>query len=712
MKLISLGIANIPGPGRLAGAGRPALEEIGATGTPIMSGLLRDPGEYNADLVGMAGYQTFEKMRRSDGQVAATLAAIKLPIRSAHWTVRAPEDATPAETEATDFARECFLEELDLDAAIRNALLMLDFGVAAHEDVWYVDGNRYRLRKLAPRLPITFYRWLTKPGTDELAALEQQGWRGETFVMSASIPVEQLAIFTFEMEGANFAGRSLLRPMYKHWYMKDGMYRVDAIAQERNGMGVPFVKMGANASKEDRAIARGWVQALAAHEKAGIVLPGPDWDFGLKGVEGTTRDPKDSITHHNLQISMAALEMFLTLGQTQTGARALGETMSDFFSMSVQATANQIAKTITQTSLKRLIDYNDFGGPVERYPQLVPAEILSIKFDSIVGALKDLASAGVDAVQPDDEMESWLRRLMGAPEKGTARKRPAPAGPAAPAAPAAPAPEAKVAASEAGGVRVWREPKPVERCLALSEIVGALDKGRDEIAGAMRRARGRVTAEIVQKLFAAPVAQMHRVSIEPDGKLTAEIETTLSGLYDFGVAQVGAELQRQRSGAAPADAATVRQAVVAAARGKRDPLGVYADAAVSEFENGITARAVNVALDWRRRPGEMTVGEQIQRVQEELDKQSDKWVDGVASKGANEAFADGRADGYEQHADEIGSVIYSALLDINCCENCLAADGAEGATPDDIPDAPNPDCDGGDKCRCVHVFVFSDEVKR
>jgi hypothetical protein len=105
----------------------------------------------------------------------------------------------------------------------------------------------------------------------------------------------------------------------------------------------------------------------------------------------------------------------------------------------------------------------------------------------------------------------------------------------------------------------------------------------------------------------------------------------------------------------------------------------------------------------------MMDGELIRTIEGELDGQSDKWVDGIASKGANEAFADGRSDGYEEHADEIGSVIYSALLDINTCPACADADGAEGATPEDIPGAPNPDCDGGDRCRCVHVYVFSDE---
>jgi hypothetical protein len=71
----------------------------------------------------------------------------------------------------------------------------------------------------------------------------------------------------------------------------------------------------------------------------------------------------------------------------------------------------------------------------------------------------------------------------------------------------------------------------------------------------------------------------------------------------------------------------------------------------------------------------------------------------------------GRADGNAEHADEIGEVQYSALLDVNTFESCAAADGETGATPDDIQAVPNPDCDGGDKCRCVRVYVFADEVQ-
>jgi hypothetical protein len=430
-----------------------------------------------------------------------------------------------------------------------------------------------------------------------------------------------------------------------------------------------------------------------------------------------------------------------------------------------------IERVLNQTTVKRLVDFN-FPG-VKRYPRIKCQQILTVKFEGIVSALKDLATAGV--IEPDEPLEAYMREKMGAPplDKSTARvgggisnkpseEAPGAGGEAAPGAaagdgggkpakgatgpakakpsnsdgkndPPLPAGKAKVSQIDraAGIIKqamvdaesvyvdsamggVWkREPgslgspgaRRAELCMAFSDIAGGLDKGRNDVAAALRGARPRVQAEIVHKLVDAPVRTMHRVSVAPDDKLIADVEGILRGVAGFGAGQVAKERERQRAGAAPSDAARIR---MTAARAKGDTVGLYADAVVSEFQNGLTARGANIALD-KQRKGGLGKGELINEIQADLNGQSDKWLDNVASKGASEAFAEGRSAGYEEHADEIASVIYSAMLDINCCETCADADGEEGTTPEDIPDVPNPDCDGGDKCRCVHVYVFSDE---
>ena len=112
-------------------SGRPDTAEYGASGTPIFGGFLRERGEYNPRMIGLEAISTYEEMRRSDAQVAATLMAIKHPIRAAQWDVTVDDDASPVETEAAEFVRTCLFKEMDFSSVLRNALLMLDFGVAA-----------------------------------------------------------------------------------------------------------------------------------------------------------------------------------------------------------------------------------------------------------------------------------------------------------------------------------------------------------------------------------------------------------------------------------------------------------------------------------------------------------------------------------------------------------------------------------------------------
>jgi len=403
----------------------------GLPGTPIFGGFLRDFGEYNPQLEGLTAVRTYEKMRRSDSQVAATLLACELPIRAANWDVL-PGSDSPADREIAAFVRENLFGGLEYvspsgmktsqcwDDVLRNALLMLAFGAAAHEEIYAVDGARVRLARLAPRLPVTFYRWVTDTDGETLLALNQYGYRNTRFE-SVTIPADRLAVFSFNQEGANFFGRSMLRPAYMHWYIKHQLYRIDAIAGERNGLGVPTIEQGPDSSKEDRESAAKWVQQLAAHEKTGVSLPN-GWKFSLKGVEGNVRDLYNSIQHHNIEISRTALAFFMNLGlgARSSGNRSLGESQTDFFFLAVQATADHLARILNATCVKRLVNYNwdpapTAAGGARRYPTLTVSNMRARSFDQTFDMLTRLAEAGV--VAPYPELAQFITRELGLPQK-------------------------------------------------------------------------------------------------------------------------------------------------------------------------------------------------------------------------------------------------------------------------------------------------------
>ncbi len=397
---------------------------VGLPGTPIFSGFLRDFGEYNPQLEGLTAVRTYEKMRRSDAQVAATLLACELPIRAASWDVM-PASDSPADREIAAAVRENVFGGLEYvspsgartsqcwDDVLRNALLMLAFGAAAHEEIYAIDGSRVRLARLAPRLPLTFYRWIIDADGETLMALNQYGYRNSSF-QSVQIPVDRLTVFTFNQEGSNFFGRSMLRPAYMHWYIKHQLYRIDAIAGERNGLGIPTIEQGPNSSKEDRESAAKWVQQLAAHEKTGVSLPS-GWKFSLKGVEGNVRDLYNSIQHHNIEISRTALAFFMNLGlgARSSGNRSLGDSQTDFFYTAVQATADHLARILSATTVKRLVDYNWEG--VRRYPTLVVSNLRARSFYDTLDLLTRLAQSKI--VAPYPELTQFVTRELGLPQR-------------------------------------------------------------------------------------------------------------------------------------------------------------------------------------------------------------------------------------------------------------------------------------------------------
>ncbi len=396
---------------------------LGLPGTPIFHGFLRDFGEYNPQLEGLTAIRTYEKMRRSDAQVAATLFACELPIRAASWEVRPARD-TAMDREIAQFVRDNLFGGLEYvspsglrttqnwDDVLRNALLMLAFGAAAHEEIYTIDGSMVRLARLAPRLPLTFYRWITDTDGETLLALNHYGYRNARFE-SVEIPADRLAVFTLNQEGANFFGRSMLRPAYMHWYIKHQLYRIDAIAGERNGLGVPTIEQGPGGSKEDREAASKWVTQLAAHERTGVSLPA-GWKFALKGVEGSVRDLYNSIQHHNIEISRTALAFFMNLGlgARAGGNRAQGESQSDFFFLALQSTADQIARTVTITAIKELVNYNWEG--VTRYPQLTVSNLRARNFEQTFGILTRLAQTGI--VAPFPELTQYITKELGLPQ--------------------------------------------------------------------------------------------------------------------------------------------------------------------------------------------------------------------------------------------------------------------------------------------------------
>lgn len=383
--------------------------EIGDSGTDFFQGIITE--EYNSKLSGIQGIEIYDKMRKGDATVKAAVLATSLPIRRANWFVEpASEDAQ--DQEIAEFVTKALFEwqSITWNDLLRQALLCLPYGVMVFEKVFtvkQVDGKDWIIwKKFAPRLPKSIYAWETSEHKDGIQQLKTEGGM-------VDIPMDRLLIFVNEKEGDNWWGTSILRSAYKHWTFKDGFYKIDAVAFERQGLGVPKAKMPLGYSDEDKNRAETILKNLRAHEQAFLIEPN-DIEVEFMDMKGKqVRDPKESIQHHNREIVKAVLAQFLELGATESGSRALSSDQSDLFLQSLEAVAGNTADVFNKFAIPQLVDLNYDN--VTEYPELKYKGISRVDVEQLSTAYKTLVDAqGIQAIESD---ETHWRELLSLPER-------------------------------------------------------------------------------------------------------------------------------------------------------------------------------------------------------------------------------------------------------------------------------------------------------
>lgn len=675
------------------GRDKPPAVELGGTGTVIFSGILTDT-EYAKDLQGNKGLVIFEKMRKSDGQVKAALLACEMPYHSAYW------DIEPASNSAQDKMIAEFIKENLFDGmtitwqdVLHHILLMLPFGFSVFEKVFELEGGLYRWRKLAPRLATTIYKW----NVDEaggLQGVEQRAFIGGKY-KTVPIPVAKLLVFTNEREGSNFAGVSLLRAAYKHWYYKNTLYAIDGIAAERHGVGLATFMYPTAASPESKEKIKEVGQRLHAHERAYVALP-KEIDFELKGVSGQLHDILGSIEHHDLQIARSILAQFINLGGgKEGGSYALSHDQSGFFLMALQAIGKNICNTINRYGIRQLVDYNwDVKG---KYPKLTVSDLENFDVSKMADALTKLAQG--DFIQPDPAIETELRRRMRLPVKivGTERKPPE---------------EEEEQGGGAGGgkqFKLW-EPRRLlrgaELYVAFADIKDKLDSVEDKFVKAVsalqKRQIGIIVNSVSRLVENNDIERISTIDVPLRKEVAGEFEDILVELFEYGEEQVRQEYGKQRKAVKAADIH------LAEPPDKRAFLKARALAMAN-----ILANKMRAAMAWEalHQIKEGVVDKKL--LTSSLTDLSDRELRTTARFSASEALNLGRTEQAKGLKEEVDHITSSALLDDNTCPYCAGQDGKEWTADEAEGEEPPPygDCEGEDRCRCVWIYTFKTEAK-
>lgn len=381
--------------------------------------------------------QVFDDMVRQDAQIASVLNAIATPIMRTGWRIDGT-GCNPLVTAhvASDLGLPVIGEENEVPANRTRGRFSwtdhlatavpdhLQYGHAVFEQVYYPvipteDGGdgMFHLRKLGYRPARSIFAWNIAPDGGLISVqqyapqlLQQQLVAFGSFAGGPVLPVNRLVVYTNQRKGGNWVGQSALRPAYKNWQLKDRLLRVQTQVAERNGLGIPVHTSAGNTDQEIDA-GLDIVEALRAGDNSGASLS-HDATLEILGVKGNLPDIAPMIAYHDEQIARAVLAHFLNLG-TQTGSWALGATFADFFTLTIQAVAENIRDTATKHIIEDLVDIN--YGPTEPAPRLKFDEIGS-RQDSIIQALALLIDKG--AIKPDEDLEQYIRSTLGLPPAG------------------------------------------------------------------------------------------------------------------------------------------------------------------------------------------------------------------------------------------------------------------------------------------------------
>lgn len=387
-------------------------KKIGVSGTFNVGGFIRGE-EYNYNLIGRRALMNYDIMSRSDATVHAGLQVCKLPILAANWMFKSPSD-DPADQERTDLCnREFFDRNVDFYDVLSEGLTCLDFGYALGEIIYepttFNGQFKWGLQSLASRKQISVLNWQTQTGILGITQLAPY-----TDIPMRDIPMQKLFVFTNEKRGENYEGISLLRFAYKHWYLKDKLELMNAVALERMGLGIPFVKEDGTQTTMDAGEVQKVETALRqirVNEEAYVKIP-PGLEVGMLDFDASkVKDILPTLYYEDEQILLSVLAQFLGLGQgAKGGSRALSDDHSKLFLLSLQA-VSRIMQRGLQSVAKRLIDLNYSPDNLPNgYPKLEFEDLDDDNVAEISLALQQLVDGGV--ITPGLDVENRARRTV------------------------------------------------------------------------------------------------------------------------------------------------------------------------------------------------------------------------------------------------------------------------------------------------------------
>lgn len=348
-----------------------------------------DQVDFNPEEFDLAVY---EKMMK-DGQVKAGMDMIKLAVSARGFTVTGD---TPETKQYAEFINSNF-ETIrgNMEDVLGEMLTALEYGYSCTEKVFELDEGKIKLKKMKVLNPHT-----VQAKTDRFGDLE--------FVLQSigskqiKIPADKILWYAYDKRFGNPYGQSALRTVYKHWFIKDKMYRFANIAYERYG--TPLL-VGNVADAKDVGKMKQLLSKI--NGLTGLAISGGD---SVTAIQGSNADFVGYIEHHDRKImeSLLVPPMLMSTGRGQNGSYALSSNQFDIFIIRLEALQRDLKALIEEQIIRPLIDLN-FPN-VKAYPSFNFKPFTDEDTEKMARVFQMLITA-----QVVDASEEWIREELGFP---------------------------------------------------------------------------------------------------------------------------------------------------------------------------------------------------------------------------------------------------------------------------------------------------------
>lgn len=682
----------------------------------LLGGILRVlEQETNRDLAWPYSVRTTYPAMLNDAQIHGLYTGATLPIRAWDWRIDpngAPPEMVAALTADLNMdvldtdpqPRRMSSGRFDFQEHLENALRGILYGHYAFEQVAEIrqdgpvlNGGKFaHLRKLAERPPRSIWDIFVGPdgGLDSIrvpaldpSKIQDQkdstwGWMG-----SARLYADQICMYVWDREGANWKGRSMLRPCYRPWKIKDRILAVGAINIERAG-GVPYIEAPPGADQQTMDSLHTIASAFRVGASAGAALP---HGAQLKFAAAAGGDQAvNYVKLQNEEMARSWLMMFMQLGQTSSGSRALGATFVDYFRLAQEAIAKWFAGVFNKHVIEDWVRWNYTG--VEYAPLLVFKPI-GAPTDELGAQIQGAQSAG--ALPEGSGVAALAAALEGRPG-GRPTQHPFRRGVGVN------ADQAPVTAPnilQPAPPPLSREPLPHEQVVDWAAMQTALIAARQALVQHWQDVRARQTTELVAQVQQASTLDA-LVAVAATAEGGPVIAEQMHALADLGAQAVTAEAAAQGSGLDVPDLTDVKAVLT-------DRATVVAESMARALSEAAGREALANA------GGVLTATEVASEVADHLGSLSNAFLEEQLGGALHAGLNAGR---FEAMGALPGETVYvgSALMDLNVCSACAADDGREWATLEEArhtyPVAGNVDCLGRLRCRCTLVAILPTEA--